>query len=754
MDLNDSITEVKKKIQKLIEEYRFSEAEKIIAEYKKVLPDDAEIYSLHAVMKFYQGKMDSAEQIVNEGLLLDENNPDLLYNKGYIMESNGKKALSRYYYNQAYRFNRDPELREELEDKLEIPSSANVITRILIAAPVHQDHEILGEFLSSLSRLNTTGLALGYLFIDDNTDTTSSELLQNFCYVHENAAVISSKSGDIYICDDTHHWNENLIQKITSFKNFMIRHAIDENYDFIFFIDSDILLHPNTLKQLISDKKDIVSNIFWTRWQANSVEMPQVWLEDSYSFHKTDRSKKDGEENKTSSTISFFSQLRTPGVYEVGGLGACTLISRNALLAGVSFTKLDNISFWGEDRHFCIRAVALGFKLFVDTHYPALHLYRKQELKKVAHFKHTGEYKKSHKICLVSNSCSGSNTLALYKLMPEEFLDKYDVHIINQLNVTNYILEILDSDVVITNEGNFLLNNKNYKPDQILIDLWHGFPLKAMGLMDKQDKFKNSIEAQWQSLNYMASYSSLFNEAMNKCTNIPIEKFVITGTPRNDFLFSSPGRKNLEILYNCSFENSKLAIFMPTFRYSARGNRTEGSKNRDNIFGFDSFDIQKFNYYLELNNIHMFIKLHPAEEKRFINTLTELTNIHILTDVLIAKNELDLYELLNGFDVLMTDYSSVYFDYLLVDRPEIFTPVDVHEYEQSRGFLFSPYEDWAPGPMALNQEFLEQAIIDQLKCDTYKEKRKIIRDKIHFYQDNMSSKRICQLIDSLVTQKA
>jgi hypothetical protein len=73
-------------------------------------------------------------------------------------------------------------------------------------------------------------------------------------------------------------------------------------------------------------------------------------------------------------------RLREPDIYEVGGLGACTLISAKALNAGVNFAPLKNISFWGEDRWFCIRASAKGFPLFLDTHFPATHLYRESEV--------------------------------------------------------------------------------------------------------------------------------------------------------------------------------------------------------------------------------------------------------------------------------------------------------------------------------------------------------------------------------------
>ncbi|MCY9515398.1 hypothetical protein [Paenibacillus apiarius] len=56
------------------------------------------------------------------------------------------------------------------------------------------------------------------------------------------------------------------------------------------------------------------------------------------------------------------------------------MISRQAVRAGVSFAEIRNVSFWGEDRHFCIRAAALGFPLFVDTRRPAYHIYRASDL--------------------------------------------------------------------------------------------------------------------------------------------------------------------------------------------------------------------------------------------------------------------------------------------------------------------------------------------------------------------------------------
>ena len=82
--------------------------------------------------------------------------------------------------------------------------------------------------------------------------------------------------------------------------------------------------------------------------------------------------------------------LKIPGLYEVGGLGACTLISKKALTKDLSFKCIPNISFWGEDRHFCIRAQVYGLKLYVDTVYPAYHIYRESYLSGVNNYLKNG----------------------------------------------------------------------------------------------------------------------------------------------------------------------------------------------------------------------------------------------------------------------------------------------------------------------------------------------------------------------------
>ncbi|WP_438350063.1 glycosyltransferase family 2 protein [Paenibacillus sp. FA6] len=260
--------------------------------------------------------------------------------------------------------------------------------RILIGSPIHQKPAILLEFLSSLLHLKQHQVELYYYFIDDNIDQKSSDILQQFSQQSELVLLQSSGYSDEYVRDNTTHlWNSSLIWKVANFKNMMIQHAAQLQYDYLFLIDSDLILHPDTIEHLVAADKDIISEIFWTQWQPNKMFQPQVWMRDEYDQWEQQLGEQLSAQEIAIRFEQFITKLKNPGIYEVGGLGACTLISQHAIQSGVNFNPIRNISFWGEDRHFCIRAAALDIPLYVDTHYPALHLYRDSELDKVASFK-------------------------------------------------------------------------------------------------------------------------------------------------------------------------------------------------------------------------------------------------------------------------------------------------------------------------------------------------------------------------------
>lgn len=230
---------------------------------------------------------------------------------------------------------------------------------------------------------------IDYAFIDDHNEHHE---LQNFSLRYPNARIIpaqaNSPKNETYQCDETtHHWQETLIWKVAGFKEQFIALALAEGYDYLFLVDSDLYLHPETLRHLISLEKDIVSEVFWTKWAPDLQALPQVWLSGQYKLYSEPRGEALNEAAANQATLEFLKQLSRPGTYKVGGLGACTLISAKALSAGVSFQEIYNLDLIGEDRHFCVRAAALGFELFADTHYPPYHIYRKSELAGLKQYK-------------------------------------------------------------------------------------------------------------------------------------------------------------------------------------------------------------------------------------------------------------------------------------------------------------------------------------------------------------------------------
>jgi hypothetical protein len=243
----------------------------------------------------------------------------------------------------------------------------------MLGCPVRQNPKILARFLDSLEKQT---VKMDYVFVDDNTAIESSKMLRDI-----GAQIVPGyqphNDGNYARTDNTHHWDDSSIWKVARFKDLLIDRALELDYDYLFLADSDLILHPKTVEQLLEAKKDIISNIFWTAWQPGTVPMPNVWLSDEYDMF-LGRNLSEEEKNKRGS--AFLARLQVPGVYTVGGLGACTLLSKHALLKGARFAQIPSLNFWGEDRHFSVRAQALGLDLYVDTHHPAKHLYRDSDL--------------------------------------------------------------------------------------------------------------------------------------------------------------------------------------------------------------------------------------------------------------------------------------------------------------------------------------------------------------------------------------
>lgn len=239
--------------------------------------------------------------------------------------------------------------------------------KILLCSPVHEKENIFKLHLESVRNLE----------IPKNVELTKFYFLHN-CedlkqHINGEREYHSIFNNDIKYNKDeiTHHWKENNFNAVISMKNLFLDFFIKKDFDYIFFIDSDICLHPKSLTSLLNANKDMISNIFWTKWTPEQEEQPNVWEFDHYLFLE-----------------HTMEELKKPQYYRCGMTGACTLIKRDVIASGVNWKPIYNVSFsqW-EDRAFCIRVAVNGFEIWTDTHYPAYHLYRESEIEKYLEIK-------------------------------------------------------------------------------------------------------------------------------------------------------------------------------------------------------------------------------------------------------------------------------------------------------------------------------------------------------------------------------
>ncbi len=250
--------------------------------------------------------------------------------------------------------------------------------------------------------------------------------------------------------------------------------------------------------------------------------------------------------------------------------------------------------------------------------------------------------------------------------------------------------------------------------NQMVVNVWHGSPLKKIGRYEKeedQDFFTCVLAA-----------SDFFVPIMAKAFGCPADKVKVCGHPRNDAMFA-PGDPLGKLGIPKDFD--KLLLWLPTFRQSAfLGDRDTAAKAGTGLPVLETKeDLEKVNRLLEAENALLLAKIHPAQDLSLLD-LSGASRVKILTNDDMQQAGCDLYALLGVSDGLVTDYSSVYFDYLLLNRPIGFTVGDIEEYRKTRGFVVDDPYPLMPGPFIRTPEEFSRFIADFLSGkDGYKAER-------------------------------
>lgn len=243
----------------------------------------------------------------------------------------------------------EPELRDY---DAELPD-------IVIASPIRNRSSLLPQFLDSIYKLNYPKDKLSYHFIvNDSMDEIETIKIIEEWEKTNNLNVIT-EIMNFGTDDKEHHWDDKKLDAMRVMRNKFLANL--EDSDYLFEVDCGILFpDPDVLLHLIGYGKDVISPIFWTRWEDQQAGLlPNVWIRDGYELSR-----------------AFEEDIKKPGVYSVGGLGAVTLISKKVWKSGINYNRVTNLprDMCGEDRDFCVRCNVHDIKLWADSFYPITHL--------------------------------------------------------------------------------------------------------------------------------------------------------------------------------------------------------------------------------------------------------------------------------------------------------------------------------------------------------------------------------------------
>lgn len=265
--------------------------------------------------------------------------------------------------------------------------------------------------------------------------------------------------------------------------------------------------------------------------------------------------------------------------------------------------------------------------------------------------------------------------------------------------------------------------------NQIIVNLWHGMPFKKIGNLEEKNQKKD-----YNYFTYLVSSSKMFYKIMKDAFNAADSQMLIAGSPRNDDLFNPIRIRN---------EGIQVA-WMPTYRKSKLS--SEGGKSIP--FTFSSEDWQRLDSFLKEKDMCLFIKLHPLEKSLTSLSSLDLKNVVSIADKELQQLNISNYSFVGGMDALITDYSSVYFDYLLLNRPVAFVSNDESEFSNQRGFVFNSLElgKVKVGNRVRTIDDLEVFLNDVIKKnDSFKNQRKKLNDKVNVVKKDFSEDLLRQI---------
>ena len=298
-------------------------------------------------------------------------------------------------------------------------------------------------------------------------------------------------------------------------------------------------------------------------------------------------------------------------------------------------------------------------------------------------------------------------------------------------------------------EAKYLFNTNSFpnyfakKPDQVYVNTWHGTALKTLGIDMSTEAIVNSRNTirNFAMSDYIISpnphMTDVFADSWQLKGNY--QGIILEGGyPRNDVILLGNKATVVKKLQNFSLKYDEM---MPTIMYAPTWRGTDGMNPTDELQDLKEFVVKLQNDYGATHNIIMKVHYLVFDLLHQDSNLQDTSLLELL-----LPDHLDTNEVLQVVDILITDFSSIFFDYLLTDKPVVFYIPDKEEYMVERG-LYLDLKD-LPGPQVTDYDQLkkELKLIIAGKKNKYLSKYLAMKNKYLSYDDGKTTERYVKRI--------
>ncbi|HEX7064071.1 MAG TPA: CDP-glycerol glycerophosphotransferase family protein [Bacillales bacterium] len=305
---------------------------------------------------------------------------------------------------------------------------------------------------------------------------------------------------------------------------------------------------------------------------------------------------------------------------------------------------------------------------------------------------------------------------------------------LNIVDMLRAIYHLATSRYVILDNYFGVLAAIHFKEEAECIQLWHAagaikkFGLKDQSISNRTEKAQRRFTEVYKKFNKVIVGSEEMAGIFTEAFDLPSESILRTGIPRTDLFYDEKRQRETIsklVSRNPAFRDKQVILYAPTFR--------------DHQLDHFEMNLDLDTMYRELSEEYiLLLRFHPSIKHR---TDYESSYPGFIYDY---SSHTDVNELLLMTDYLITDYSSIVYEYALLNKPMIFFPIDLEDYEDQRGCL-GEYESLVPGPVA----HTTPDIIGRIKSDDFDfQQIEAFARKWNHYSNGASSRNLVEYLDS------